>query len=111
MLNESAVMICGSCAKGFVNESQLSEHMSSHAETKRFECGKGELVFLTFLELEGHIETEHDPSGPKCKNCDFVASDGSMLKVHEQTNHMGVKVNIDIKEQTVIACEQCDYTN
>ena len=47
-------------------------------------CGFGlcqvmlNLKGLKSLELERHIETEHDPSGPKCKNCDFVASDGKL---------------------------------
>jgi hypothetical protein len=62
------------------------------------------------LELERHNEIEHKPARPECKKCDFVASDDNMLKVHEQSKHMGAKVNIDRKEQIVIACGECEYT-
>ena len=39
----------------------------------------------------------------------FKSLDANDLKVHNQTYHMGLKVNIDVKEQTIIECSQCDF--
>ena len=78
-------------------------------------CTVCESVFLTELDYEWHYETEHESIKPlevimiNCPKCNFNSTNRNDLDTHYQSIHMSPKVNIVTKEQTIVACEHCEY--
>ena len=74
-------IICGECGKGFIEESKFTYHMATH---------------VTLLDI-------------KCEKCDFVTTNKEEIKVHMQTTHSDIKVDLRIEDQNVIICDECGY--
>ena len=96
-----------------VKDVEVIEQMPCPTETEpeNYKCDSCEKMFLTSLDLEWHIETEHEQSVNmiKCKVCTFQSVIEKDFYSHQQTHHMSIKVDIDIKEQSVIGCDLCNY--
>ena len=71
-------IICGECGKGFIEESKFTYHMATH---------------VTLLDI-------------KCEKCDFVTTNKEEIKVHMQTTHSDIKVDLRIEDQNVIICDE-----
>ena len=54
--------VCGTCAMGFMNQSECMKHMSTHNDFKSYKCDSCDEIFTTLLDIEWHIETTHEQS-------------------------------------------------
>ena len=84
-LTES-VVICGECGNGFQEISQAEVHMRSHVKETIF-CILCTQNFVTELELEWHMETDHAGKNFKCLACEFCCGAEEDLGVHIVTKH------------------------
>ena len=79
-------------------------------EPDTIKCPECESSFTTDLRFKSHKETMHvDTDQFKCSKCEFSSTNQLAISEHSQTVHMEIQVNIGKKEQTVIACDLCDY--
>ena len=79
-LKEKSIL-CGECGKEFVNQYDCTTHMQCHESTSKIKCEKCDKVFNTKEDHENH----------------------------KQTNHMSLKVDLNVLDQRVIKCETCKY--
>ena len=106
-LLRETVFICGNCAKGFHTENGTLKHMESHIEYSGFRCETCDLTFSIHLDLEWHIETQHEQDiddqakehkktatpveskvGISCPFCHLESKDEEFRKVHIQNIHI-----------------------
>ena len=78
-------------------------------------CVNCNIKFNSKLELEWHIETEHEPvicTAPankvKCRKCSFEADDLSAVDEHMEAQHGKNEVTSSATTAT-IQCSMCDY--
>ena len=79
-------------------------------------CEQCNNTFETQLDLERHIEILHlipestnESQLSQCKKCDFSTASHSDMNVHFQFNHKSVKIDINEKDQQIVACMNCEY--
>ena len=108
----NVAFVCGTCTIEFISEPAYRDHLGSHIAPQTYQCSECECSFKTELECEWHTETNHCVQQMKnhlCEKCDFKSMSGDDLNNHMQSRHLKVQVNINAKEQTVIACNECEF--
>lgn len=80
---------CEDCPKAFANESDLMEHVKSHASSAFFECNYCLKAFTLPIYLANHLQHEHNEltdAACKCGICKVVFQDIDELRKHMK-NH------------------------
>ena len=82
-------------------------------QVSKYACSTCSFMSVSLDEHLTHIEKTHiNPYNKdiwKCDRCDFVTSAVDNLTSHKQASHKTMKVDVKLKEQIVLACDQCDY--
>ena len=79
------LFICSECAKSFSRSTECQEHMVTHNAKTMHPCEPFKESFETMLELEWHIETQHDVQTNltnNCLLCEFSSESQSHLEMH-----------------------------
>ena len=96
---------CEQCAFNCSSNAQLEEHAKSkHCDQH---CTKCEEIFQTDVDLEWHIETEHEPLKAteiqdviECDQCEYKCSFNAQLEDHAKSKHT---------DEAKYECKECDY--
>ena len=107
----SASTKCKKCPKVFENEGAIKKHIQDdHIIMNVFNCKTCEYKTTIREEFGVHVEASHPPvQAIACERCAFTANDLKVIEMHKQASHMSAKVNLDVDDQNVIVCDQCDY--
>ena len=64
---------------------------------------------LKALKTTVNLFVQDDKPSIACERCTFISKDKTEFELHKQTSHMTTKVDLNVEDQNVIVCEQCDY--
>ena len=79
------IIVCAVCDLHFIQEEEYLLHISSHSKAA-IRCEECNFTYNTKLDLEWHIETEHEEINTeefKCSACPFVGSTLAELETHK----------------------------
>ena len=90
--------VCHNCGKAFRRQDNLTVHLGSCLNLRKFECGLCDRTFNTRTSLGLHL-AEHDPERPQftCEYCGRVFKWASNLRDHR-------KIHMDLKQYE---CKEC----
>ena len=118
--NEEVRILCTDCEQVFGVEDDYNSHVKTHKkETVNEEHEENvlkELYNKVMMDIIEHdIDKQNQSETPvddtkilmDCKKCNFVSNDESEIRVHNQTIHTEVRINIESGNN--IKCDQCQY--
>ena len=81
-----------------------------HVIVNFYNCTKCEYKTTVREEVVGHADASHPPVQEiACEGCAFTSTDQKVIEAHKQASHMSAKVDLNVTDQSVIACDQCAY--
>ena len=100
---------CENCEKEFPALFLSRYHICGPQYT--YPCQLCTFVAIDLEEIVSHqLEYHTNTLGiHKCGKCDYKTIKRSNIDIHQQTNHQNLKVDIDVRDQVQIQCDQCDY--
>ena len=97
---------CRKCSKEFSNKENLKKHIADdHIIVKVYNCTSCEHKTTSPQVLKLHAGKEHptsksQPLSIECKRCVFKSNDEDELNIHNQTEHMSTKVELNVVTST-----------
>ena len=103
-------MKCHDCDFTSTDEEDLKQHTQlTHDKTKSFDSTNCELVLSHKEHITHHVPSHDDIRQFKCKKCAFTTNNEEERLSHIQSSHMNMQVDLNLADQNVIKCEQCEY--
>lgn len=87
--------ICKECGKGFINSTNLKNHIRWKHMEKAFKCEFCTYKTSTLAHLREHIRTQHthrDHKPYKCAYCDYRCAISGNCRKHVMNRHKGMEV-------------------
>ena len=119
--NEEVRFLCTNCEQVFTVEEDYDSHAKSHeistGNTDIEANGLKELLNKVLMDIIEHDidnqkQSENSLYEPevliKCKRCDYTSNHESDIKIHTQTLHTEVRINIE--SGNTIKCNKCQFT-
>ena len=113
------------------DEDKGNLHTQSTHEDSQFKCYECDLISNSEDDLKQHKQSTHDKvpavnsttmSTSKdniripekvlefdCKKCPFTTNNEKEKLLHNQSKHMNIQVDLNLADQNVIKCKQCEY--
>ena len=98
---------CVKCEKNF--KTTFAKKYHHCVQEIKYACPKCEILAVTLGELETHMLKCHLKPRFKCEDCHHETNHHEELNIHIQVEHKTLKVEIQIKDQLEIPCDQCEY--
>ena len=104
-----ADLTCRLCVFAAKNEYEIDNHIEAvHNQAPMFACEFCHFRTKTKNVIEEYVIT-HNKTDFTNKVCEDRAITEHDIEEHVKMKHVTVKVNIQINEQIVLACLQCEY--
>ena len=94
---------CDKCEKTFPTKFHHEFHKCK--SPYKYPCHICEFSGLSVLEILSHINDDHF----KCRSCNHISNTKEDLDVHIQLIHKDTKIDIALKDQNALQCDQCAY--
>ena len=103
-------LTCRLCVFEGKTSDEIDNHMEAiHDLPPKFACYLCEYRAKTKDYLNLHVKTHNQTSDFACNLCDYRTIIKDDIEKHIKTAHVTVKVNIQINDQLVLSCEECEY--
>ncbi|KAL5276857.1 hypothetical protein ACFFRR_002208 [Megaselia abdita] len=102
---------CLKCAKKFVKEERLGNHMRIHEGLKPFPCSQCPRSYMKLANLNTHIKESHRINGEKLViPCTAEGCDKIFDKRHSLLAHLRYKHSNKVRPERTYICETCGKT-
>lgn len=102
---------CPKCAKKFVKQERLGNHMRIHDGLKPFPCSQCHRAYMKLANLNTHIKESHRLNGEKLViPCTAEGCDKTFDKRHSLLAHLRYKHSNKVRPERTYICETCGKT-
>lgn len=102
---------CPKCAKKFVKQERLGNHMRIHDGLKPFPCSQCHRAYMKLANLNTHIKESHRLNGEKLViPCTAEGCEKTFDKRHSLLAHVRYKHSNKVRPERTYICETCGKT-